>query len=124
VRTIILILTLVSCRDKDTYELDSFLSARCRLLVEPECIESQAGSCGNVISYESQEDCEEAERDVVGDCADDASAALAELDELDQCVDELATFDCLTHAVCTEGLPVYNAGSCFVVNSTIQENCP
>lgn len=114
----------VACRTKGDGELDDFLSARCRLLVEPDCLTSQDASCGNVVSYESQADCEEAGRDALGDCAEDADDALAGLDELDQCLDALATFDCLDQPVCDDGLPVYNSGACHVVTSLIAETCP
>lgn len=118
---------LLACRDKgDTQPdaLDTFLSARCRFLVEAACIESQNESCGNVVSYETQEDCEKAERDALGKCADEADEALADVAELDQCVSVLATFDCLSQAVCTDGIPVYNAGDCNVITSLIAETCP
>ena len=113
---------LIGCKTKQTDALNAFLAAECRLLTDPECIDSQRGSCGNVVYYASQEACEDARRDALQDCAEDVSAALESLEELDRCISTLATFDCAS-PVCTDATPVYNAGDCAVITSTIEDTC-
>lgn len=110
---------------EDSSRFDSFLESRCRFLVDDECVTSQDRSCGNVVSYPSDEECLDGELMTFEECSDDVEAALATVEEeLAECLSILATFNCASQDICTDGIAVYNAGACAEVNDILEVLCP
>ena len=115
-------LSAAGCR-QDPPMVRAYYSASCRLLSEPDCLESQDGSCSYTLAYPDQETCADELVDALGRCSDRAEAAVAAVkDDLDDCLRDLDALVCLSEDVCTP-TPAMVAGSCSTVYQAILVAC-